>query len=191
MENEKNHDTAAIFAGELSSALMPFLSRQNHSFAKSCEDNERASGNTGSGPEIIQGASTMKSFTEADAAAPQSAPAAPQTSGDLAAGKRKYVARIPLQLQLRVTAVNYSGPARSVNVSVTGLLIETALPLTIGERVILTINHPEGEGSFNICAEVTRVATEYDQSTANGFGIRVLTDDSLIWQNFLRLLVLS
>lgn len=133
----------------------------------------------------------MKSFTEANTAAPQSAPAPPQTFGDLAAGKRKYVARIPLQLQLRVTAVNYSGPARSVNVSVTGLLIETTLPLTIGERVILTINHPEGEGPFNICAEVARVVAEYDQSAANGFGLRVLTDDSLIWQNFLRLLVLS
>jgi hypothetical protein len=121
------------------------------------------------------------------AAAPPTAPQPDLVIDD----KRKYLARIPVELRLRLTAVNYSGPARSLNLSVTGLLIETPVPLVLDERLILTITHPAGEASFNICAEVCRVASPSTPTRAGHFGLRVLTDDSLAWQNFLRLLVLK
>ena len=105
--------------------------------------------------------------------------------------KRKYLARIPLELKLRLTAVNYSGPARSLNLSVTGLLLATRLPLTLGERLILSVLNPEQQGTFNLCAEVTRVAAASTPSQAGCYGLRIMTDDSLAWQNFLRLLVLK
>jgi len=105
--------------------------------------------------------------------------------------RRRYIARIPIELKLRLTAVNYSGPARSVDLSVTGLLIETCVPLVLGERVILTIVHPDEQTSFNVCSEVVRASTDHDPSAPSRYGLRILTDDSLTWQNFLRLLVLK
>ena len=131
----------------------------------------------------------MKVFVEEEVSAPAAAASGPLpavTTDD----RRKYLARIPLELRLRLTAVNYSGPARSLNLSVTGLLIETSLPLIPEERVILTVMHPDGQGSFNICAEVMRVAAASEQSKPGCFGLRILNDDSLAWHNFLRLLVL-
>jgi hypothetical protein len=131
----------------------------------------------------------MKGFAE-DVEAPTSTTSATLPPDLAIDDKRKYLARIPVELKLRITAVNYSGPARSLNLSVTGLLVETRVPLTLGERMILTITNPEQQGSFNICAEVSRVATAATALQAGCYGLRILTDDSLAWQNFLRLLVL-
>ena len=131
----------------------------------------------------------MKAFAEE-----LEAPAPPSVTlpVDLAIDdKRKYLARIPVELKLRVTAVNYSGPARSLNLSVTGLLIETRVPLTLGERMILTITNPEQPSAFNVCAEVCRVAIAATAVQSGCYGLRVLSDDSLAWQNFLRMLVLK
>jgi hypothetical protein len=133
----------------------------------------------------------MKVLAEEELRAPHSISSAlppPEIQID---DRRKYIARIPFELQLRLTAVNYSGPARSINLSVTGLLLETCVPLTLGERVILTVTQPDGAAYFNLCAEVTRVAEETDPSKVGRFGLRILTDDSLTWHNFLRLLVLK
>ena len=131
----------------------------------------------------------MKAFAE-EVEAP--APTTATLPVDLAIDdKRKYLARIPVELKLRVTAVNYSGPARSLNLSVTGLLIETRVPLTLGERMILTVTNPEQHSAFNVCAEVCRVASAATALESGCYGLRVLTDDGLAWQNFLRLLVLK
>ena len=131
----------------------------------------------------------MKAFAE-ELEAP--APTSVTLPVDLAIDdKRKYLARIPVELKLRVTAVNYSGPARSLNLSVTGLLIETRVPLTLGERMILTITDPEQHSAFHVCAEICRVAIAATAVQSGCYGLRVLSDDSLAWQNFLRMLVLK
>jgi hypothetical protein len=105
--------------------------------------------------------------------------------------RRKYLARIPVQLQLRLAASRYSGPARSINLSVAGALIETCAPLTPGERVILTVTPPEDGLHLSVCFEVVRIADDQGSSPAHRFGLRVLTDEVLIWQNFLRVQVLK
>ncbi len=105
--------------------------------------------------------------------------------------RRKYLARIPVELQLRLAASHYSGPARSLNLSVAGALIETCAPLTPGERVILTVTPPEEELHLSICFEVVRIAANHSSASAHRFGLRVLTDEFLIWQNFLRLQILK
>jgi len=133
----------------------------------------------------------MKAFAEEFSAPSSTTASAAAPSTICIDDKRKYLARIPIELRLRITAVNYSGPGRSLDLSVTGMLIETSVPLILAERVILTITPPDHKTSFNICAEVVRLAGKTEQPEISRFGLRVLTDDSLTWQNFLRLLVLK
>ncbi len=132
--------------------------------------------------------------------------------------RRKYVARIPIEISLRVASCRFSAPARTIDLSVSGLQVRTQLPLTMGERVILTFHNVGEQVSLNICAEVVRVEVEaeadssallnpasmaqvfsevarlsrhHDLSAAPGYGLRVLRDDSAAWQNFVRMQVLS
>ncbi|HWQ34996.1 MAG TPA: PilZ domain-containing protein [Blastocatellia bacterium] len=132
--------------------------------------------------------------------------------------RRKYVARIPIDISLRVATSRFSAPARTIDVSVTGLQVRTRLPLTLGERVILTFQTGNNQPPLNLCAEVVRVqanqesaasalvapaemaevlsevarlSTSQDLSAAPAFGLRILRDDSPAWQSFVRLQVLS
>ncbi|MFN7945804.1 MAG: PilZ domain-containing protein [Blastocatellia bacterium] len=132
--------------------------------------------------------------------------------------RRKYVARIPIEISLRVASFRFSAPARTIDVSVSGLQVRTQLPLTLGERVILTFHDSGEQVPLNICAEVVRVDAEAeadssallrpesmaqvfsevarlsvrnDLSAAPGYGLRILRDDSAAWQNFVRMQVLS
>ena len=103
----------------------------------------------------------------------------------------KQFAQPDLVKQIAQTLQETGLDARSLNVSLNGLLIESFIPLTPGERVILTHTHPDEEASSNVCAEVTRVSTEARQPGAGCFGLRILTDDLLPWQHLLRRLALQ
>ena len=101
--------------------------------------------------------------------------------------RRQYVARIPVEIDLHITTPERKGIARSIDVSVTGLLVQTLMELAWEERVILTILHPEEDA--HICALVARVA-ELEDATGNKYGLRILSDDAPVWQGVLRRLIL-
>ncbi len=103
--------------------------------------------------------------------------------------RRQYVARIPVEIDLHITTAEKKGMARSIDVSVTGLLVQTLLELQWQERVIVTILHPEED--THACAMVTRVAELDDPATGNKYGLQILSDDASLWQGVLRRLILS
>jgi PilZ domain len=133
--------------------------------------------------------------------------------------RRQYVARIPIEMPLRIASFRFSAAASSIDVSVSGLQVRTRLPLALGERVILTFTDQGTEASLNICGEVVRIIEEGDEplsallpgqgkigevfrelarltahadvSAAPAYGLRVLKDENVAWQNFIRLQVLS
>jgi PilZ domain len=130
---------------------------------------------------------------------------------------RQYIARIPLEVPMRVASFQFSASASTIDVSVSGLQVRTRLPLTLGERVILTIQDDENISSLNICGEVVRLISDPEQNdsplyhpknlnelfaevarlTMNSdgsgnfcYGLRILKDDATMWQNFVRMQVL-
>jgi hypothetical protein len=102
--------------------------------------------------------------------------------------RRQYMARIPVEIDLHITTAEKKGMARSLDVSVTGLLVHTLLELQSEERVIVTVLHPEEE--IHACALVARVAEAEDPNLGNKYGLRILSDDAAIWQGVLRRLIL-
>ena len=103
--------------------------------------------------------------------------------------RRQYIARIPVEIDLHITTAEKKGIARSIDVSVTGLLVQTFLELQWEERVIITILHPEED--THACAMVARVAKADDPNLGNKYGLQILTDDAHIWQGVLRRLILA
>jgi PilZ domain len=103
--------------------------------------------------------------------------------------RRQYVARIPVEIDLHITTPEKKGIARSIDVSVTGLLVQTLLELQWEERVIITILHPEED--THACAMVARVAEADDPNLGNKYGLQILSDDAHIWQGVLRRLILA
>jgi hypothetical protein len=103
--------------------------------------------------------------------------------------RRQYMARIPVEIDLHITTPEKKGIGRSIDVSVTGLLVHTLLELQWEERVLVTILHPEEDA--HVCALVARVAEADDPNLGNKYGLRVLSDDAGIWQGVLRRLILS
>ena len=103
--------------------------------------------------------------------------------------RRQYIARIPVEIDLHITTAEKKGIARSIDVSVTGLLVQTFLELQWEERVIITILHPEED--THACAMVARVAEADDPNLGNKYGLQILTDDAHIWQGVLRRLILA
>lgn len=116
-------------------------------------------------------------------APPPRAPENPISVND----RRQYLARIPVEIDLHITTAEQKGIARSIDVSVTGLLVQTLLELQLEDRVILTILHPEED--THACAKVARVA-ETDPELGNKYGLIILSDDASIWQGVLRRLIL-
>ncbi len=102
--------------------------------------------------------------------------------------RRQYMARIPVEIDLQVTTPEKKGMARSLDISVTGLLIQTLLELHLEERIIITILHPEED--THICARVARLAGTIDPKGNNKYGLLILSDDTTIWQGVLRRLIL-
>lgn len=102
--------------------------------------------------------------------------------------RRQYIARIPVEIDLHITTPEKKGIARSLDVSVAGLQVQTLLELNWEERVILTILHPEED--THICALVARVADVEDPNLGNKYGLRILSDDIPLWQGVLRRLIL-
>ena len=103
--------------------------------------------------------------------------------------RRQYIARIPVEIDLHITTAEKKGIARSIDVSVTGMLVQTLLELQWEERVIVTILHPEED--THACAMVTRVAESDDPDLGNRYGLQILSDDAHIWQGVLRRLILA
>ena len=103
--------------------------------------------------------------------------------------RRQYVARIPVEIDLHITTPEKKGMARSIDISVTGLLVQTLLELQWQERVIITILHPEED--THACAVVARVAEADDPNLGNKYGLQILSDDTQIWQGVLRRLILA
>ena len=101
--------------------------------------------------------------------------------------RRQYMARIPVEIDLHLTAPEKQGMARSVDISVTGLLVQTLLGLQLDERVIVTVLHPDEE--THVCAKVARLAGN-DPNGGNKYGLIILSDDIGIWQGVLRRLIL-
>ena len=101
--------------------------------------------------------------------------------------RRQYMARIPVEIDLHITTPEKQGIARSIDVSVTGLLVQTLLDLQWEERVIITILHPEED--THACAKVARVAETTDPG-GNKYGLSILSDDAALWQGVLRRLIL-
>ncbi|MBS1806847.1 MAG: PilZ domain-containing protein [Acidobacteria bacterium] len=101
--------------------------------------------------------------------------------------RRQYMARIPVEIDLHITTPEKKGIARSIDVSVNGLLVQTLLDLQWEERVIITILHPEED--THACAKVARVA-ETNDPMGNKYGLSILSDDAAIWQGVLRRLIL-
>lgn len=105
--------------------------------------------------------------------------------------RRKYQARIMVELDLQLTTVVSRGPAKSLNLSVTGLLIATPITLVFGERVIISVIGESGTASCHLCAEVVRAVASECTGEINNYGLRILSDDARIWHELLRQLVLS
>ena len=105
--------------------------------------------------------------------------------------RRKYQARIMVELDLQLTTVSSRGPAKSLNLSVTGLLVETPIKLIFGERVIMSVIGDEGVASCHLCAEVVRAVPTESNGEIYNYGLRILSDDARIWHELLRQLVLS
>lgn len=132
--------------------------------------------------------------------------------------RRKYVARIPIEIPLRLASCRFSAAAITLDISVTGLQVRTRLPLSLNERVILTFQDEETPTPLSLCAEVVRIISDPEtdgalpsaaddmagafskivrlsgnnnQSQAPTYGLRVLRDDGAAWQNFVRVQVLS
>ncbi len=103
--------------------------------------------------------------------------------------RRQYIARIPVEIDLHITTPEKKGIARSLDVSVTGLLVQTFLELQWEERLIITILHPEED--THACAMVTRIAEVDDPASGNKYGIQILSEDAHIWQGVLRRLILA
>lgn len=103
--------------------------------------------------------------------------------------RRQYIARIPVEIDLHITTAEKKGMARSIDVSVTGMLVQTLLELQWEERVIVTILHPEVD--THACAMVTRIAEVDDPAAGNKYGLQILSDDAHIWQGVLRRLILA
>lgn len=143
---------------------------------------------------------------------PATDPAEASSSND----RRQYVARIPIEIPLRIASRNHSASAITIDISVTGLQVHSAIPLTLGDRVLLSLPDEENGLSLTICAEVVRLdfhagnrstslqagttdllreaahlSTLRQKTIATSYGLRILKDDSMIWQNFVRLQVLS
>jgi hypothetical protein len=104
--------------------------------------------------------------------------------------RRKYQARIAVELNLQVTTVNARASARSVNLSVTGLLIETSVKMAHQERLILSVMNEGGEVACHLCAEMVRAVPPMGENGIYGYGLRILSDDARIWHDLLRQLVL-
>lgn len=102
--------------------------------------------------------------------------------------RRQYVARIPVEIDLQITTPEKKGIARSLDVSVSGLLIQTLLELDWEERIILTVLHPEED--THVCAIVARILDNEDTGPGNKLGLRIVSDDLAIWQGVLRRLIL-
>ena len=102
--------------------------------------------------------------------------------------RRQYMARIPVEIDLHITTPENKGMARSIDISVTGLLVQTLLDLQLEERIIITILHPEED--THACAKVARVAGTDDPEMGNKYGLLILSDDTAIWQGVLRRLIL-
>lgn len=103
--------------------------------------------------------------------------------------RRQYVARIPVEIDLQITTPEKRGIARSIDISVSGLQIQTLLDLRWEERLILTILHPEED--THVCAIVMRVV-DSDNAAGAGqkYGLRIVADDLALWQGVLRRLIL-
>ncbi len=103
--------------------------------------------------------------------------------------RRQYVARIPVEIDLQITTPEKKGIARSIDISVSGLLVQTLIELQWEERLILTILHPEED--THVCAIVARVM-DSDSTSPSGYkyGLRIVSDDLGIWQGVLRRLIL-
>lgn len=103
--------------------------------------------------------------------------------------RRQYVARIPVEIDLHITTPDKKGMARSIDVSVTGLLVQTLMELHWEERVILTVLHPEEDA--HVCALVARIAETEDPAMGHKYGLQILSNDASIWQGILRRLILA
>lgn len=103
--------------------------------------------------------------------------------------RRQYVARIPVEIDLQITTPDKKGIARSIDISVSGLLVQTLIELRWEERLILTILHPEED--THVCAIVARIVDSENASTSGyKYGLRIVSDDLVIWQGVLRRLIL-
>lgn len=103
--------------------------------------------------------------------------------------RRQYVARIPVEIDLHITTPHKKGMARTIDVSVTGLLVQTLMELQWEERVILTVLHPEEDA--HICALVARIAEVDNPELGYKYGLQILSNDAPIWQGLLRRLILA
>jgi hypothetical protein len=123
---------------------------------------------------------------------------------------RQYVARLPIKVPLRVTAVDRSAAATSIDVSVTGILIETRLRLDLHEKLILTLPSPDQNQPIHLCVQVMRilegahnkempapksraladifaeVSRLTQDQTMYQYGLRIMKDDAPAWQSFVR-----
>ncbi len=139
----------------------------------------------------------------------------PETTSEISINdRRQYIARIPLEVPMRVASFRFSASACTIDVSVSGLQVRTRLPLTLGERVILTFQDDENISALNICAEIVRLIRDPERSDSRlhnpkglnelfaevarltmdshgsgnfCYGLRILNDDVTMWQNFVRM----
>ncbi len=160
----------------------------------------------------------MKAIMSEEIVAPVTLDDSSATTSELSINdRRQYIARIPLEVPMRVASFRFSASASTIDISVSGLQVRTRLPLTLGERVILTIEDDQDISSLNICAEIVRLIRDPEQNasrlhnpkslnelfaevarlTIEGdgsgnfcYGLRILSDDVTIWQNFVRMQVL-
>ncbi|MFN0120365.1 MAG: PilZ domain-containing protein [Blastocatellia bacterium] len=151
-------------------------------------------------------------MTEPNNQQPTNSPQDVETPG---ASRRRYFARIPVEIPMRVSSFRFTSAGTTVDISVHGLQVKTRAPLTHGDRVIVSFESPEDHQPLNFCAEVVRVDTPLPMALAAGagmrellletarlsrigaeddggfFGLRIMKDDGAAWQNFVRMHVLE
>ncbi len=101
-----------------------------------------------------------------------------QDSGGKVSDRRAH-SRVAMRLRVKFPSLDVLEHDYSEDISRGGIFIQTKKPRSVGERLILTLVHPETGQEIELLGEVVRVNNEDPQSpgTQTGMGIRFVDVD--------------
>lgn len=102
--------------------------------------------------------------------------------------RRQYVARIPAIIEMTMTTADQKASARSIDVSVAGLQVQSKIELKLDDRAIVSVGAPGDQ--MHVCALIARVSPADEPEAGTKYGLRILSEDIPRWQSVLRKLIL-